>query len=186
MLIYVCGGGLGLGVRRGWDAKENNESLSLRSDTPGKASMADKMLSFFLDPSLSTKREGYTTMAYINFATGGHHHNSFIPISNTQMRYTKNLHLCPEIQNSTAFFIILLILSSTHARFTPREGSNSKLIDSYTQVIDNEDEDYGQMGIRNMLIGSKPPTCDLKKYCRRILGLVFENSFVEYSIEPRS
>ncbi|KAI3819894.1 hypothetical protein L1987_13747 [Smallanthus sonchifolius] len=83
------------------------------------------------------------------------------------MGYTRNSHLCPEIQNSTAFFIILLILSSTHARFTPRGGSNSKLIDNNTQVIDNEDEDYGQMGVRIMMIGSKPPTCDWKKYCRR-------------------
>ncbi|KAD4178311.1 hypothetical protein R6Q59_021886 [Mikania micrantha] len=29
------GGGLGLGIRRGWDAKENEEALSLRFDMPG-------------------------------------------------------------------------------------------------------------------------------------------------------
>ncbi|KAL8232659.1 hypothetical protein R6Q57_002437 [Mikania cordata] len=83
------------------------------------------------------------------------------------MGYSKNSLFYPKIQNSITFFIILLILSSTHARLTPRGGPNSKLVNNNLEVIDNEDKGKEHVGISDIMIGSKPPTCEWMKYCRK-------------------
>ncbi|KAI3491216.1 hypothetical protein L1887_44463 [Cichorium endivia] len=71
---------------------------------------------------------------------------------------------CSKNRNLGDFFIILLILSSTHARFMPQGESSSEAIANDTQVI-SKDEYHGKMVWRNVIVGSRPPRCEWSKYC---------------------
>nr|XP_043637170.1 EPIDERMAL PATTERNING FACTOR-like protein 2 [Erigeron canadensis] len=81
------------------------------------------------------------------------------------MGCTQTSSFWPQYQITSAFLIILLVLSSTYARFMPQGRLNWKLLDNDTQVAKYGDEYNGNLKMKNEMIGSRPPRCEWKKYC---------------------